>query len=326
MADSLLLLAILAAVLLDLLVAEVPDSVHPVRLLGSYISLVEKLTRRLFGRGSLEYAGGLALLLMVAGAAYGVAWIQLSLATTLSPTLGFAVAVGLIYFSISQCQLGQVAASVGQSLRKGDLNGARRRLAALVGRDTDELTDQEVLRGGLESVAENTNDGFVAPLLYAFVLGPAGAVLFRAINTADSMVGYKNEAYHRFGWASARVDDLLGFIPARLTGLCFVLAAATKKTAWRALSIMLRQARRHPSPNAGFPEAAMAGALGVRLGGINYYGGQPSLSPHLGPDIHRLEPALLEDGVRLTRLGAAIFVAILVGFFSFFQFLIILAR
>lgn len=301
------IVAVVAAVLADLVFGEPPARIHPVRLFGLSVSTLQTLLRRVFPRGRWDYLAGLLLVLILVTAAFGLARLLLAEAFQLSYPLGFAVAVGLIYVSISQRELARVANVISDSLRVGDSTAARAQLTSLVGRDTESLRDAEVLRGGLESVAENTNDGVVAPLFFALILGPPGAVLFRAVNTLDSMVGYRTDAYHRFGWVAAKLDDLLGLVPARLTGLGFVLAALSRRTATRALSMMLREARSHPSPNAGFPEAAMAGALEVRLGGVNYYQGQAKEYPYLGNCVREFEPAMLEDAVRLMYLNTAIF-------------------
>jgi adenosylcobinamide-phosphate synthase len=168
-------------------------------------------------------------------------------------------------------------------LEHGDLPAARAQLAMIVGRDTGELDEPEVVRGVVETVAENLNDAVVAPLFYFVLAGPVGMAVYKAANTLDSMVGYKNDRHREFGWASARLDDALNLIPARLSAVLMALAsAAVRLNAARALSTVVRDASRQPSPNAGYPEAAMAGALGVQLGGVNFYGGCASVKPFIG--------------------------------------------
>jgi adenosylcobinamide-phosphate synthase len=173
--------------------------------------------------------------------------------------------------------------AVIKELRRGDLTAARRKLSHIVGRDTSHLDEQEMLRAVIETVAENISDGVVAPLFYFTLAGPAGMAVYKATNTLDSMVGYKSERYRDFGWAAARLDDVLNFVPARLTAvLIWAASACLGLDLRRSVQAVWRDAWRQPSPNAGYPEAAVAGALQVRLGGLNYYGGTPSRKPPLG--------------------------------------------
>jgi hypothetical protein len=167
---------------------------------------------------------------------------------------------------------------------------ARRKAGEIVGRDTTELDEQEIARAAVETVAENTVDACVAPLFFTLLGGAPGAMAYRAINTLDSMLGHKNATYLHFGWASARLDDLANWLPARLAALIMPLAAAcvgrSATQSWRAI---LRDARKHPSPNSGIPEAAVAGALGIQLGGINFYKGIPEKRALLGEKLRPLE-------------------------------------
>src|SRR5205085_1386130 len=156
----------------------------------------------------------------------------------------------------------------------GDIAEARSKLAMIVGRDTAQLEEPEILRAAIETVAENLSDGVIAPLLYLALGGPVGMAAYKAINTLDSMVGYRDQRYSEFGWASARLDDLANFVPARLTAvLVWTCALMLGYDAGRSRRITLRDAKTQPSPNAGYPEAAVAGALGIRLGGVNFYHG-----------------------------------------------------
>jgi adenosylcobinamide-phosphate synthase len=172
---------------------------------------------------------------------------------------------------------------VFRALEGGNLPRAREELAFLVGRDTAHLDEPEMLRALVETIAENTSDGVIAPLFYLGLGGPPLALTYKAVNTLDSMVGYKNEHYRNLGWASARLDDAANFIPARLSGLIIVLSSFLLRRPWRnSLGILWRDRRKHESPNSAWPEAAMAGALGVQLGGLNSYFGQPSRKPFIG--------------------------------------------
>ncbi len=161
-------------------------------------------------------------------------------------------------------------------LKAKELEEAKKQVGYIVSRDTDHMDESEVIRASVETIAENIVDAVISPLFYAILGGPALAMAYRAANTLDSMCGYKNERYRDFGWASARFDDLLNYIPARITGVVIVLAAwLLQLDAKKSLSIWFRDAHLHPSPNSGIPEASVAGALHIRLGGVNFYFGQP---------------------------------------------------
>ena len=217
---------------------------------------------------------------IVVGAA---AWGAIRLAAVVHPLAGDVVSILIIYTTIAARDLARHSMAVYRSLAAGDLVEARRRVGAIVGRDTDRLDEAGVVRAAVESVAESTVDGVTAPLLFAVVAGPVGAIVYRAVNTLDSMFGHQDERYRQFGWAAARIDDLANYIPARLTApLMCVAALLLRLRPGSALRTLLRDGRKHASPNAGLTEAAMAGALGVQLGGVNYYDGQPLEKPTIG--------------------------------------------
>jgi adenosylcobinamide-phosphate synthase len=192
---------------------------------------------------------------------------------------GGALAAG--FTSVGGQGLWQAAARVGEALEAGDMEAARRSLPRLVGRDVRRLDAAGMARAVIESVAENTSDGIVAPALYAAVGGARGTLAYRAVNTLDSMVGYRDARYRRFGWASARADDAANLVPARVTAV--LVAAVRPRAAGAIWQSVRRDAAEHPSPNAGVVEAAFAAALGLRLGGTNYYRGRPEERPFLGP-------------------------------------------
>ena len=187
-----------------------------------------------------------------------------------------------------------------KALDSRDILLARKQLSYIVGRDTDQLEEPEIWRGAVETVAENTADGVIAPLLFLILGGPVLGLAYKAVNTLDSMVGYKNDRYLHFGRASARFDDLLNWLPARLTGTLMVLASAfvglSMKRSWRTLR---RDGRNHSSPNSGIPEAAAAGALGVQLGGMNFYFGKPVEKPTIGEPLNPLGIKAWQGAVRL---------------------------
>ena len=286
---------------LDQLLGDPPGWPHPVRWLGRLITALEPPLRRLFP----ERLGGVVLLLLVTGTAGGATWGLLAIAGYVHPWARVAVAVLLTYWGLAARSLARETRAVLESCRKGDWAEARRRLARIVGRDTQDLPPEDIYRACVETVAENTTDGVVAPLVYAALFGPVGLWVFKAMSTLDSMVGHRSERYRRFGWASARADDLANLLPARLTYLLIALAAlVTRHDAREAMRIGWRDGRKHPSPNSAWAEAAMAGALRVRLGGPTTYQGVPSHKPYLGDPGKALTADTVERAVRLMLVTA----------------------
>ena len=201
----------------------------------------------------------------------------------LHPYLGYFAVIWLSYAALATRSLHRESAGVARALRSGNIELARQRLAWIVSRDTSQLDEQDIVRALVETVSENISDGIIAPLFYLALGGPLGAMVYKTVNTLDSMVGYKNERYRYFGWFSARMDDVANWIPARLSGLLLVAATACLRLDWRnAWHTMRRDARKMKSPNAGYPEAAAAGALKVQLGGVSIYFGEPVEKPLLG--------------------------------------------
>ncbi|MDA8044097.1 MAG: adenosylcobinamide-phosphate synthase CbiB [Actinomycetota bacterium] len=219
----------------------------------------------------------------------------------------FAVLIGATYAAVAGRALGQAADDVDAALGRGDLEAARTLLRSLVGRETSGLDEAEIIRATVESVAENTVDAVTAPLLWAFVAAGPGVLAYRAVNTLDAMVGHRNPRYERFGWAAARIDDAANWIPARVTAALVAMVRPDRRVA--VLEAVARQAPAHPSPNAGVAEAAFAGALGVRLGGVNDYGDRREDRPAMGaggrPERrHIAEAVLLSRHVTMALLAA----------------------
>lgn len=267
--------AVAAALLLDALAGEPPEAVHPTVLMGRAISAFEN--RALASeRPAARRLAGVVLALTLPAAIF---LFSRALLNATPRRLRGMLEVALISTTLSMRGLAREAVSVEHELRNGDLDRARASVGRFVGRDTAGLSAAGVARAAVESVAENTSDGVIAPMLYGLALGAPGALAYRAVNTLDSMVGHKGEPHAHLGWASARLDDLANLVPARAT----VLAVAA--VSGRPLAV-LRSARRYgpltESPNAGRVEAAFAGALGVRLGGANSYGGTLREGPTLG--------------------------------------------
>lgn len=220
-----------------------------------------------------------------------------------------------IYSFLALRSLDQHAMAVVKPLRAGDIDAARQATGMMVGRDTESLSESEVARALIETVSENSSDGVIAPLFWLCLGGPAAMAAYKAINTLDSMFGYRNARYVEFGWWSARADDLANWAPARITAALFWLVAALWPGLHLALSVRatLRDAHRQPSPNSGYPEAAAAGALGVRLGGASWYRGVLSLKQCLGDPVAELSWRTYR-GMRVLLYGAAVlFVTVMIG-------------
>ena len=288
---------VLTAVLLDLVFGDPHWLPHPVVAMGRLITALEEKLRRIVPN---ERTGGVLLLFLTVAVSSGLAFVLVKRAYDLNLWSGFVFESALAWTCLAARSLHRESKLVADALKKGDLPEARRYLSYIVGRDTESLDEPEIWRAVVETVAENSSDGVIAPLFFLMLGGAPLAVAYKAINTLDSMVGYKNKRYLRFGWASARCDDLVNWLPARLTGMLMVLAAPLVglkgRSAWW---IMSRDGRNHASPNSSIPEAAAAGALGVQLGGTNSYFGKPEVKPTIGDGEKPLSLAAYNGVVRL---------------------------
>lgn len=296
------------ALLLDLAMGDPRWLPHPVVLIGRLIATLERVLRAAVRN---ERTAGVLLLILTTGGAMALTWLVLRCAAWLHPLAGIAVAVIVSSTCLAARSLHKESALVADALASGDMEGARRNLAYIVGRDTAGLEESEIWRALVETVAENSSDGIIAPLFWLTLGGPVAAMGFKAVSTLDSMVGYRNERYLHLGWASARMDDLLNLIPARLTALLMIVGAPLAGLSLRnSLTITLRDRLKHPSPNSGHPEAAAAGALRVRLGGAASYGGQASWKEYLGNPLAPLDERAYRGMIRLmyttTLLMAAV--------------------
>lgn len=280
---------------------------YPVVWMGRAISFLERRLRRVKGQGLrgkvYEKRVGVVLTVVVAGGSFLIAWTIIRVAFKLHPVLGLIVTIWGAFTTLSIRGLGQGGESVYQAFEKKDLKLARKRLSEIVGRDTKNLRKKGIVRGAIESVAENIIDGVVAPLFYLFLGGVPLAFAYKAINTLDSMIGYQNKRYKDFGWAGAKLDDIANYIPARIGGTLISLGAFFfKKNGETAFRVMLRDGRKYHSPNAGLSQGAMAGALGIRLGGINYYQGKKIIKPYLGHPKRKLSSIHIKESVNLMYL------------------------
>lgn len=293
--------------LLDLLVGDPHWLYHPIRLVGHLIHGLEQLLRRLFPKTDQgELAAGGLLLVLTAGITSSVAWGLLFLAGRVHPYLRFGLEMVMCYQLLATKALKDETMKVYRALKEGDVEGARHAVSMVVGRDTAALDDIGITKAAVETVAENTSDGIIAPLLFLVVGGPVLGYFYKAVNTMDSMVGYKNERYLHFGRAAAKFDDILNYIPARLSAVLMICASGLLRmdagNAWR---IYLRDRYQHSSPNSAHTEAVTAGALHIQLAGNAYYFGKLHEKPTLG-DADR--PVEYEDIRRANRLlyGTAI--------------------
>ena len=284
---------------------------HPVTWAGHLVALLEaRLNRADFSR---RLTGAAALILCVAAA-----FLPFAAAQALLPghVPGIVLSGVLAWPLVAVRSMHDHVTAVERPLTDGNLREARHAVSMIVGRNPEALDEAGVSRAALESLAENTSDGIVAPVFWGAVAGLPGIAVYKMINTLDSMIGHRSPRYLQFGWASARLDDLVNLIPARATGVLFALASG-KPT--HTLRVMLRDAGRHRSPNAGWPEAAMAGALGIRLSGPRIYDGHVAPEPWLNAGAPDPSPECLTQGLRLYRramllLGAGLILAALLPF------------
>ena len=304
------------AFLMDCVIGDPRSKFHPVVLIGKLIAGLETWLYSPEDSDKRKFWRGLFLMLLVlvicygatAGIVYGVRRLGL-------PYLSWGMEALLLSFTISPRNLAEAGREIQRYLAAGDIEEARFKVGWIVGRDTDKLTVPEITRATVETIAENIVDGVISPLFFFFLGGVPLAVAYRAANTMDSMIGYKNEKYLFFGRAAARTDDAWNYIPARITGLLLVLAAWLLKYDWReAWRMMRRDAAKHPSPNGGFTEATVAGALGIRLGGLNYYFGRPSFRTYMGEPRQELSPRHISGAIRLMYAATILFLLAASGF------------
>jgi adenosylcobinamide-phosphate synthase len=295
------LLAVAAGFFLDLLLGDPENLWHPVRAIGWLISKSEAVLRRLFPKTPRgELAAGAVLAVFVPAVCFAAPFFLLRLLGAVHPLLSFAAESILCWQALAVKSMKTESMRVCRALTGKDLPGARRAVSRIVGRDTAALDEAGVIRAAVETVAENTGDGVIAPLLFLFCGGAPLGFLYKAVNTMDSMVGYRNERYLYFGRAAARLDDAANFIPARVSALLMIAAAfLLRYDGKNAARIFRRDRYRHLSPNSAQTESVCAGALGLRLGGDSFYFGRLCHKPTLGDALRPPEP---EDIVRADRL------------------------
>lgn len=298
---------ILAAYLLDIIFGDPISFPHPVKGIGWLIGKLEGPFRTIIKN---ERVSGVFFAFTVIATAWLTTFAVTYAAYGLNYYLGGVISIIVIYTSLSVKDLGVESLAVFNALSAGDLDKARTFLARIVGRDTADLDEREIVRATVETVSEGIVDGIISPLFYAFLGGASLAMAYKAVNTLDSMIGYKNKRYIYFGWAAARMDDIANFIPARLSVMFVALASwISGYNPIKTWNIAVRDGRKNPSPNSGLPEAAVAGALGVRLGGLNYYNSIAVQKPYIGDDSNPLDRLHIKEAIRIAYIASALFVA-----------------
>src|SRR3989304_173711 len=301
-------LIILFAFILDLILGDPHWQLHPVRLIGRLIEFLEDNLRKT--KIPLKISGGL-LVIFIVGFSLGISLLLIKFAYWLNYYSGLLLSSVLVYFAIAPRNLYDESMKIYSFLKKGDLESARKSLSMIAGRDTNKLSESEVIRASVETVAENGVDAVISPLFYAMIGGAPLAIVYRAINTMDSMVGYKNKRYIDFGWAAARLDDAVNYIPARLSAILIPLSSLIYGKDWlSSFKIAFRDGKKNPSPNSGIPEAAVAGALGIQLGGLNYYNGVPSNKPFIGDCGSELSIKHIKEANILMFISSILFILI----------------
>lgn len=285
---------------------------HPIRFIGKAISKLEGLLRGYFNRDRKARLGGFILAVVIITGTYFIASAILSIAKMYNPYLSKTLQTFMIFQILATKSLAKESQKVYYPLKENNLSQARKFVSYIVGRDTEDLQKDGITRATVETIAENISDGIIAPLFYIFIGGAPLGMAYKAVNTLDSMVGYKNDKYRDFGWASAKIDDIVNFIPARLTAILIILSTIflgynTKNS----LNILIRDRKNHSSPNAGYPEAAVAGALNIQLGGTSTYFGKPVYKPTIGEKIRDIEVKDIDRTIRImygtSFLGVSLF-------------------
>ena len=312
------ILSIYIGYIMDLIIGDPYSFPHPVRYIGKLIKKTEKKIRNIAKSDKDLKIGGFALWFITVGITYLVTYLIVKLSSFIPG--GFLIANSLlIYTTLATKCLKDEAVKIYKVLKTGDIEKSRIQLSYIVGRDTEHLDEDEIIRATIETVAENTVDGIIAPMFYAFIGGAPLAMAYKAINTLDSTVGYKNEKYKDLGFASAKIDDVANYIPARISVLLMMIGSLMLGYDYKNSSkIAIRDRKNHKSPNCAYPEGAVAGALGVQLGGTNIYFGQAVYKPTIGDKIREIE---IDDIVKTNKIMYATSIASMVIFTTLFMIL-----
>ncbi|SCL87106.1 cobalamin biosynthesis protein [Sporanaerobacter sp. PP17-6a] len=275
------------AVIVDFLLGDPYNFPHPVKFMGKIIYYEEKIVRRYFKSNIGLKVGGFLIVIINMGIGFFVPYFLLKVLRGYNMVYHI-VNIYLIYICISAKCLHIEAKKVYDALSRG-IDEARDRLSYIVGRDTKNLDEGEIIRADVETVAENTSDGIIAPLFYIMIFGASGGMMYKMVNTMDSMLGYKNEKYKDIGYFPAKNDDLFNLIPSRLSGILMCISSVFRFDVKNGFKIMFRDRKNHKSPNSAYPEGAAAGLLNIQLGGNNYYSGELVEKPTIGDKTKVLE-------------------------------------
>ena len=307
----------IAAFFIDAVIGDPRSNLHPVVLIGR---LIAGLERTLYSKEATPrwqmISGGVLVVLVLVFTFLAVNGIMNLVGLWGNSVLTMIVEAFLLSFTISPKSLAAAGKELYGYLLAKDMEQARFKVGWIVGRDTENLDAGEISRATVETIAENTVDGIISPLLFFAIGGVPLAFVYRAVNTLDSMVGYKNERYLYFGRIAARIDDVLNYIPARITGLLFVISALILGFDWKkSWKILRRDASKHPSPNGGWAEASVAGALHIRLGGYNSYFGKVHFRAYMGDPMEDLSPGNIMQTIRMMYTASILFLIISHGVF-----------
>lgn len=304
------ILSIYIGYVTDLIVGDPYSFPHPVRFIGKLINFTQGIIRKVFKSDKQLKFGGFILWFITVGITYLITYAIVKL-FSFNVVLSVAVNSFLIYTTLATKCLKDEALKIYNVLKTGDIEKSRTQLSYIVGRDTTNLSESEIIRATVETVAENTVDGIIAPMFYAFIGGAPLAMAYKAINTLDSTVGYKNEKYKDIGFASAKIDDIANYIPARISVILMTIGSFFLHYNYRnCFKISIRDRKNHKSPNCAFSEGAVSGALGIQLGGTNFYFGEKVYKPTIGDKLREIDK---EDIIKTNKIMyASSFVSILV--------------
>ncbi|MGJ0845860.1 adenosylcobinamide-phosphate synthase CbiB [Tissierella praeacuta] len=308
-----MLISIILGVILDFAIGDPYSFPHPVKLMGRIISFEEKIARKITkSKKGLKFSG---FIIVIVNISIGFFMPYILLKTIKQyKTIYTIVNTYLIYTCIAARCLHDEAIKVSKALDIG-IEEARTRLSYIVGRETKNLSEEDIIRATVETVAENTSDGVIAPLFYIIFLGASGGLAYKFVNTMDSMLGYKNEKYIDLGFFPAKVDDIFNYIPARITGVFMCIGSIFRFNIRNGFKIMIRDRKNHKSPNCAYPEGAVAGLLDIQLGGDNYYHGKLVKKPNIGDKIKKISRADIRNTIEIMYRSEMVFLLIYILIF-----------
>ncbi|MFQ5963598.1 MAG: adenosylcobinamide-phosphate synthase CbiB [Candidatus Scalinduaceae bacterium] len=301
------------AFILDIVIGDPRWLPHPVRIIGKCVEFLERLLKKVFISERpaftvhVDRLAGVFLAGVIVSGTYLITYEIINIFSHTGRIVEIAISTIIVFFSLSTRDLLKEAKGILEALKSGNIIKARENLSRVVGRDTHNLNEHQITRGCIETTAENSVDGIIAPLFYAFIGGPALAMAYKAVNTLDSMIGYKNTEYINLGWASAKLDDIVNYVPARIAAIMLPISSYICAADYlNSTKIVKRDGRKHPSPNSGIPEAAIAGALGIRLGGSSTYKGITADKPSIGDPVNDIVLGNINQTIRIVFVAAVL--------------------